>query len=102
MDLTYIVTQTVAYGPREFDSPQDVLDLIASGDWDTSDNEVLSDRVQVYDGTKLVADSAHPELLAPIPDEDDDCTDRCVIHTERCSGYCDHTGHENACLRHAR
>lgn len=48
---TYVVTQRVNYyAGVEFDSPEDVRKWIENGEgWDDKANEVLGDRVQVYD-----------------------------------------------------
>lgn len=60
-----VINQHVRYTVDiDADSPQDALNQIQTGSWDDTNNEVLSDRVRVYDETEeqLLLDTAQEEL----------------------------------------
>lgn len=45
-----VIHQHIRYTTEvEADSPEEAAEIIASGDWDDTNNEVLADRVRVYD-----------------------------------------------------
>lgn len=60
---TYVVTQVVHYyEPVDFGDPQEVIEWIEEGgEWDTSKNEVKSDRVQVYDDQGVLVADSNPD-----------------------------------------
>lgn len=58
---TYVVTQRVNYyAGVEAEGPEEILELFQNGEWDHKHNEVVSDRIQVYDESGFLVLDTEP------------------------------------------